>query len=188
MLDGDFLDHWHNCITMYVFHSIVSSQSQTTLKIMTNVFSSFFSAIAWLIIPMDVNIERGWFIFHSWNLFVAICAIPRCFLHALSIITVLRLFFHSFFSLIKSCHCSFEIFSSLMLACWLFFFPESPKFLIECGETVEALEILRQMYHENTGNKKSDYPVGICYILPTITRNSSEFPKKIAEIKFPLFL
>lgn len=49
--------------------------------------------------------------------------------------------------------------SSLLLGCWLFFFPESPKFLIECGETEEALEILRQMYQENTGNVRNEYPV-----------------------------
>lgn len=33
--------------------------------------------IAWLIIPLEVEIKHGWFLFHSWNLFVAICAIPR---------------------------------------------------------------------------------------------------------------
>lgn len=54
---------------------------------------------------------------------------------------------------------SFSNFFSLMLGSWLFFFPESPKFLIECGETEEALEILRDMYEENTGNLRSEYPV-----------------------------
>lgn len=37
-------------------------------------------AIAWLIIPLEVEIQHGWFLFHSWNLFVAICAIPRYFI------------------------------------------------------------------------------------------------------------
>lgn len=50
-----------------------------------------------------------------------------------------------------------------MLGSWLFFFPESPKFLIECGETEEALEILRDMYEENTGNLRSEYPVILKY-------------------------
>lgn len=49
--------------------------------------------------------------------------------------------------------------SSLMLGVWLFFFPESPKFLIECGETEEALDILRDMYEENTGQDRLEYPV-----------------------------
>lgn len=53
------------------------------------------------------------------------------------------------------------IFDSLLLGCWLFFFPESPKFLIELGETEEALEVLRYMYQENTGNGQSNYPVMI---------------------------
>lgn len=48
---------------------------------------------------------------------------------------------------------------SLLLGCWLLFFPESPKFLIEIGETEEALEILRYMYEENTGKQRSEYPV-----------------------------
>lgn len=48
---------------------------------------------------------------------------------------------------------------SLILGCWLFFFPESPKFLIECGETEEALEVLKDMYSQNTGNDRSEYPV-----------------------------
>ncbi|XP_031631215.1 synaptic vesicle glycoprotein 2C-like [Contarinia nasturtii] len=81
-------------------------------------------AIAWLIIPLSVEIEHGWFKFHSWNLFVAICAIP-----------------------------------SLLLGCLLFLFPESPKFLIECGETEEALEVLRYMYQQNTGNGQTEYPI-----------------------------
>lgn len=34
-------------------------------------------AIAWLIIPLDIEIRHVGFLFHSWNLFVAICAIPR---------------------------------------------------------------------------------------------------------------
>lgn len=59
----------------------------------------------------------------------------------------------------SSCTKDFMRFSSLMLGSWLFFFPESPKFLIECGETDEALEILRDMYQENSGRERSEYPV-----------------------------
>lgn len=117
--------------------------------------------IAWLIIPMDVEIKHGGFLFHSWNLFVAICAIPRC---------------------VCVCHRNlspshrirtkdFLPFSSLMLGLWLFFFPESPKFLIECGETEEALDILRDMYEENTGRDRSEYPVGLKHLM---IRNDNE--------------
>lgn len=81
--------------------------------------------IAWLIIPLNINFKLfGIINFHSWNLFVAICAIP-----------------------------------SILIAIWLFFFPESPKFLIEVGDADEALEILKDIYHMNTGRPKSDYPI-----------------------------
>lgn len=46
-----------------------------------------------------------------------------------------------------------------MLGFWLFFFPESPKFLIECGETDEALEVLKDIFQQNTGRDRSEYPV-----------------------------
>lgn len=80
--------------------------------------------IAWLIIPLDFKIVGNKFLFSSWNLFVAICAIP-----------------------------------SLAIGIWLFFFPESPKFLIEVGENDEALEVLRNMYYHNTGNSPDDFPI-----------------------------
>lgn len=48
---------------------------------------------------------------------------------------------------------------SIIMGIWLFFFPESPKFLIEVGETEEALEVLREIYHRNTGNAPEDYPI-----------------------------
>lgn len=53
---------------------------------------------------------------------------------------------------------------SLLLGFWLFFFPESPKFLIECGESDEALEILKDIYQQNTGNDRSEYPVSFIYL------------------------
>lgn len=58
-------------------------------------------------------------------------------------------------------HCNIDgsQWCSLLLAGWLYFFPESPKFLIECGETDEALEVLRHIYEKNTGNSPADYPV-----------------------------
>uniref|UniRef100_A0A1B0CZJ6 Major facilitator superfamily (MFS) profile domain-containing protein n=1 Tax=Phlebotomus papatasi TaxID=29031 RepID=A0A1B0CZJ6_PHLPP len=80
--------------------------------------------IAWMIIPLNIKIDRNAFLFNSWNLFVAICALP-----------------------------------SLLLGFWLCFFPESPKFLIECGETDLALEVLKDIYVANTGNDRNDYPV-----------------------------
>lgn len=80
--------------------------------------------IAWVIIPLNFELTLHVFKFKSWNLFVAICALP-----------------------------------SLLIGMWLFLFPESPKFLIEVGETEEALEVLKDMYHQNTGNNRNDYPI-----------------------------
>ncbi|KAF7995435.1 hypothetical protein HCN44_006542 [Aphidius gifuensis] len=80
--------------------------------------------IAWLIVPLDFTYKTDSFYFKSWNLFVAICALP-----------------------------------SLMLSLWLFAFPESPKFLLECGETEKALEVFKWIYAKNTGNDPSTYPV-----------------------------
>lgn len=80
--------------------------------------------IAWLIVPLDITYQSTSFYFKSWNLFVALCALP-----------------------------------SLMLALWLFAFPESPKFLLECGETDKALEVFQWIYAQNTGNDPSEYPV-----------------------------
>lgn len=82
--------------------------------------------IAWVIIPLDIDfrIHSIGFTFHSWNLFVAICAVP-----------------------------------SILIAIWLFFFPESPKFLIESGDTDEALEVLKGIFHINTGRPRDEYPI-----------------------------
>ncbi|KYQ53909.1 Synaptic vesicle glycoprotein 2B [Trachymyrmex zeteki] len=80
--------------------------------------------IAWLIIPMDFIVVSNTFYFKSWNLFVALCALP-----------------------------------SLMLGLWLFTFPESPKFLLECGETDAALEVFKWIYSRNTGADPETYPV-----------------------------
>lgn len=81
--------------------------------------------IAWLIIPLDIDFKVcEYFKFHSWNLFVAICAIP-----------------------------------SLLIATWLFFFPESPKYLIEVGAMDEALIVLKEIYHINTGRPREQYPI-----------------------------
>ncbi|KAJ8985612.1 hypothetical protein NQ317_015105 [Molorchus minor] len=48
---------------------------------------------------------------------------------------------------------------SVLIGCWLFFFPESPKFLLECGEAEGALEVLRDMFVCNTGKDGADFPV-----------------------------
>lgn len=48
---------------------------------------------------------------------------------------------------------------SILLALWLTRFPESPKFLLECGEFDEALECLKRIYTENTGEPGDAYPV-----------------------------
>uniref|UniRef100_A0A182J0Q5 Major facilitator superfamily (MFS) profile domain-containing protein n=1 Tax=Anopheles atroparvus TaxID=41427 RepID=A0A182J0Q5_ANOAO len=48
---------------------------------------------------------------------------------------------------------------SLLLGLWLLRFPESPKFLIECGEGSLALEILKDIFHTNTGRDRSECPI-----------------------------
>ncbi|CAH1099667.1 unnamed protein product [Psylliodes chrysocephalus] len=48
---------------------------------------------------------------------------------------------------------------SICIGLWLFFFPESPKFLLECGEADEALDVLRDMYASNTGDDGANYPI-----------------------------
>jgi VNT family MFS transporter (synaptic vesicle glycoprotein 2) len=91
--------------------------------------------IAWRVIPLDFRLEYGkYFRFGSWNLFVAICAIP-----------------------------------SLLIGFWLFFFPESPKFLLELGESDEALEILKDMYHQNTGFDRDNFPVSFYSLIQIIS-------------------
>lgn len=50
---------------------------------------------------------------------------------------------------------------SILLGIWLCSFPESPKFLLECGEPDEALEILRDIYKSNTGDSGANYPVNL---------------------------
>ncbi|KAF7266418.1 hypothetical protein GWI33_020249 [Rhynchophorus ferrugineus] len=48
---------------------------------------------------------------------------------------------------------------SILIGFWLFFFPESPKFLLECGEADEALEVLRDMYASNYNDDGANFPV-----------------------------
>ncbi|XP_018326529.1 synaptic vesicle glycoprotein 2B-like isoform X2 [Agrilus planipennis] len=80
--------------------------------------------IAWIIIPMEFKYFYHTFQFASWNLFVAVCAVP-----------------------------------SLLIGFWLFCFPESPKFLMECGEPDAALEVLKEMYASNTGKSSANFPI-----------------------------
>lgn len=88
--------------------------------------------IAWLLIPLSFRLKYEWstehsaylWTFSSWNLFVAICALP-----------------------------------SLLLGGSLYLFPESPKFLVECGETEAALEIIKDIYVTNSGRDRSEYPI-----------------------------
>lgn len=48
---------------------------------------------------------------------------------------------------------------SIALGLVLIYFPESPKFLLEIGEPDEALEILKDIFHQNTGKDVAEYPV-----------------------------
>ncbi|MCV4726305.1 MFS transporter, partial [Escherichia coli] len=36
--------------------------------------------IAWVIIPLHIDFESEYFLFRSWNLFVALCSIPSLFI------------------------------------------------------------------------------------------------------------
>lgn len=48
---------------------------------------------------------------------------------------------------------------SLIIAIMLFFFPESPKYLIEVGENEWALDVLESIFQMNTGKPKHEYPI-----------------------------
>lgn len=48
---------------------------------------------------------------------------------------------------------------SVLVAIFLFFLPESPKFLLIRNDHQEALEVFKQIYATNTGNDPETYPV-----------------------------
>ncbi|XP_045494468.1 synaptic vesicle glycoprotein 2C-like isoform X1 [Colias croceus] len=48
---------------------------------------------------------------------------------------------------------------SLMLGFWLMTFPESPKFMMECGDYDDALACLKSVYKQNTGDDPDNYPI-----------------------------
>lgn len=48
---------------------------------------------------------------------------------------------------------------SLVIGILLFFFPESPKYLLEVGESEWALDVLTGIYQMNTGRQKRDFPI-----------------------------
>lgn len=52
---------------------------------------------------------------------------------------------------------------SILIGLWLFFFPESPKFLLECGEADAALDVLRDMYASNYNDDGANFPVSRFY-------------------------
>ncbi|KAK0167914.1 hypothetical protein PV327_001768 [Microctonus hyperodae] len=54
----------------------------------------------------------------------------------------------------------FLLISSLLapsIAIWLMFLPETPKYLAETGEHKKLIDLLSQMYHENTGLSHDNY-------------------------------
>ncbi|XP_045504264.1 synaptic vesicle glycoprotein 2C-like [Colias croceus] len=55
--------------------------------------------------------------------------------------------------------------------------PESPKFLLSEGRDKEALEVLKTMYHVNTGKDKDDFPI------KTLQRGKLHEPKAKLGIK-----
>lgn len=48
---------------------------------------------------------------------------------------------------------------SVLVAVFLFFLPESPKYLLTRNEHQKALEVFKQIYATNTGNDPEMYPV-----------------------------
>lgn len=58
---------------------------------------------------------------------------------------------------------------SLLLGFWLFTFPESPKFMMECGDYDDALACLKKIYKQNTGDDPDNYPVSVFFKLSLIT-------------------
>lgn len=48
---------------------------------------------------------------------------------------------------------------SCIISAALYYFPESPKFLVEAGEPTEALDILKDIFYRNTGRDQMEYPV-----------------------------
>lgn len=83
--------------------------------------------MAWIIIPQTFKIQREYFLFKSWNLFVIMCSLP-----------------------------------SIILACLLMKFPESPKFLLAQGRYDETLDCLKFVYKwNNTSNDK--FPASIIH-------------------------
>ncbi|XP_060801756.1 synaptic vesicle glycoprotein 2C [Amyelois transitella] len=48
---------------------------------------------------------------------------------------------------------------SLALGFWLLTFPESPKFMMECGDYDDALKCLKTIYKSNTGDDPDNYPI-----------------------------
>jgi len=67
---------------------------------------------------------------------------------------------------------------SFLVAIFLIFLPESPKFLLTCGKSDEALEIFRKIYQINTGKDKNEYPVKHLILETTMSTEISE-PKKV---------
>lgn len=75
---------------------------------------------------------------------------------------------------------------SIFIGLWLFTFPESPKFLLECGEPDAALDVLREMYEKNTGKDSISFPVSYCFTYIRIY--SGDFPsKRVVTVKYIFF-
>jgi len=82
------------------------------------------AVLAWMVIPRDIGVTEGPFLFNSWRIFVLLCAVP-----------------------------AFAV--SLMLMG----LPESPKYLLESGRSGDAVKVLADMFHANTGGSKVLFPV-----------------------------
>lgn len=69
---------------------------------------------------------------------------------------------------------------SLLLGFWLFSFPESPKFMMECGDYDDALKCLKSVYRQNTGDDPDNYPV--CNIFQPSIFLSSKIHKNLNNL------
>ncbi|XP_050536946.1 synaptic vesicle glycoprotein 2B isoform X2 [Daktulosphaira vitifoliae] len=104
----------------------------------------FVATLAWIIIPQEIGIKSPLFLYNSWRIFLAICAIP-----------------------------------SVLVAIFLLFLPESPKFLLAQNNHAEALKVFKKIYAVNTGNDPEMYPVK-----SLITKGSALDQEKLKKKSF----
>uniref|UniRef100_A0A1B6BZJ7 Major facilitator superfamily (MFS) profile domain-containing protein n=2 Tax=Clastoptera arizonana TaxID=38151 RepID=A0A1B6BZJ7_9HEMI len=72
------------------------------------------------------------------------------------------------------------------------FLPESPKFVLACGDKDRSLNILQSVYRWNSGKHKDEYPVKQLVIIPnenvTLAKNPRDIFNRMWSQTYPLFL